>query len=161
MVGFLASFIYVRMQLRRADSFHEHVARIASELDEAYRHRDGGRLKDMLFERAAQMSFNWLSTDWSRRAQQDEQGIGSLELQPFGLRGFAAREADEEFRLAVTFADTGDSIVMSTWYRGDLFRPRTIQRFMDEVVRYAERCRAGPDVAGFAECETEGRAADG
>lgn len=143
MVGCLAGYMYLRIEIAEEDGFVDLLKRVNLEFSSANRHQDFDRVPVLIPECADGLSFNWLSTDKIPQPFEQMHADSQVELQPFPIRPFSER-VDAAFKFAVMVSDTDAGIVMNVWYRPDLFAPGVIDQFGRNLRFLAEECVRRP-----------------
>jgi hypothetical protein len=145
MIGFLASFLYLRIELACGDNFLDLLERVSFEFRSAYQHQDLDRVPDFMPEQSGQIEFNWIP-DWTKRTRSKAtEPSGGLKIQPFQIRSDHNGRVNASSRIVpVVFSDTATGIVMTVGYRSDLFTPNTISRFGHNMRLFAEEIAEQP-----------------
>lgn len=113
MVGFIASGLYLRVEVTDNDSFVSLLERLTLELRLAYEHQDAGRVPDLLPHLPAELSFNWLGKaapavqPGARQSAEQRLRIGPF---PVNLQLHATRPH------FATFVETPSGVVASVHY---------------------------------------------
>lgn len=139
MIGFLASRLFLRVEIGHDDSFRDLLKRVNVEFYSAYEHYDFDRVPDFIPECAADTDtdFNWLPAVWGRRPAHKGAADEQLRIQPFPLEPYRKR-LPEWFKLASVFSETAAGIVATVLYRPDLFAADTIERFGQNLRSFAQ-----------------------
>lgn len=134
MIGFLATFLHLRIEVTRGDSFVDLVRRVRGEVRAAFEHRDFDRVPIMLPQCTTELYFNWLSSTSRGRSSVDQSAIsrGGIRLRPFTMRGL------EPTKFSPFFYHTSTGIIMAVHYRSDFLLPVTIERFGTNLRTVAE-----------------------
>jgi hypothetical protein len=140
MIGCLATILHFRMEINNEHSFLDLLKRVNQEFYFAYQHHDFDRVPDFIPECVDELQFNWIPTTWTERfAHENGQADGHVGIQPFPIQAGDAGDAGGwPAKLAPDFCDTGAGIVVTVWYRSDLFAPSTIERFGRSLRWFAE-----------------------
>jgi len=154
-IGFLASVLYLRIELKPGDTFLELLRRVTQEFCTAYLHCDSARLSVPVpgpdFKRCT--TVNWLPrTDQGEGALSELQGSPySIELEPFSYRNCAFDiEWDVESAgllgdPGLLLSDTPGGISGYMHYRSDQFRRPTIERLCGNLRDFSKRLLDDPN----------------
>jgi len=154
-IGFLASNLYLRIQLQDDDTFLSLLRRVAHERNVANEHNDHGRLSVVCahseFQRCA--TFNWLPLEQLDQ-QTGQRGASSPADDTLRIERFRTTPADELNWYFDTNRQTEDPSLM-LWdgaegisgmmcYQSDLFRPDTMERFCGNLRSFAHAVLESP-----------------
>jgi hypothetical protein len=160
-IGFIASPLYLRVQMAENDTFFTLLERVTKEYYTAYDHYDFGRLSIPVpgpeFKRST--SFNWQtalpgnSNATSGGCAESDGPADVVEFKPFPCRN-AAFDIDIEWDgdpevldgdPGVMLWDTIDGVVGDVWYRADRHKSSTMEQFARNFRLVAERVLEHPE----------------
>lgn len=130
-IGYLASVLYLRVQLYDDDSFMDLITRLTSEYCRAHEHADSYYLCAQTPRPAFTQNtgFNWVPMQSESALCPTEDAATALTFQPvhFTVRASSDVEVDEE--PSAVFFDHHDDIVGSMHFATDRFSEETMHRF--------------------------------
>lgn len=146
-VGYIANMLYLRIVVKREQTFGEVLAQVKREVATALEHRDFDRVPDLLPECATEVIFNWQTTH-SKQGPQDHHVIlecgdqlsRSCEFGPdtkaknvnttdeLRVLPFPARSPDRAKFIPVIF-DTPAALHMAIGFDPNIIAPVTVERF--------------------------------
>lgn len=143
MIGFLASCLYLRVDIAAAGTVLDLLKQVKTELDSAFAHYDFDRATALVPECAAtEVGFNWVSAARLRPPGREPSSMDRMiRLQPFPLR----LSSLDKFLLF--FSDTPAGIVASATYRPDLFSRSTVERFGQRLRLLSQAFAGRPSTA--------------
>lgn len=132
MIGFLAEFLHLRIEITAATSLLELLEQAKLEFNAAYGHHDFGRVPEFMPQWAWKMDVIDLRFQWvpsSVAAWPNEFGAGNgLSMQPVSLA------VAKPFEFLPIFYDSPNGIGCSVIYRPDVFAPGTMERFGNQLL---------------------------
>ena len=141
MVGWLNSFLRLRLDLQAAQSCQDLIVAVTREFHQASAHEDFNRVPALVPECATDLHFDWLP----RGAPLGPSEVGlsgeGLKLRPYSI----ARKTPPQ-KCAIFFADSPQGIVGRLYYRSNLFLPDTMRRLVDSLRQCAEEFVLRPHV---------------
>jgi hypothetical protein len=139
MVGLIASFSYLRLEVRDTYSFLDLLRLVEQEFYSANDHRDFDRIPLFAPDCDTNLDFNWLPayTHWWPM-HEPQVHPGQVRLQPFPF----APSFPVEF--LPYFSDTGTCINLFVQYRTDLFSTGTIERLGNYTRSLAKEASGRP-----------------
>lgn len=137
MIGYVAHDQLFRVKLTSEDSCLELMKRVQQEFQAVHEHHDFGLVAELAPGVRTEISFNWQPTNWARSSARQSDDAKSIKLQPFVVNAFPPGKVPSEYRLAPLFYDSATGIVMTVFYRPDLFRRSTIEGFSRRICALA------------------------
>lgn len=138
MVGILAHFLHLRIEIGNKDNFLDLAKQADLEFRAAHQHRDFGRVPDLFPECATDLHFNWLPNggNWSIDTRQgDDQAVTA---RPVPLR------VNWHPEFLPLFSDTASGINVTVTYRPDMFTRNTVERFGRNLNQVSEKFVQNP-----------------
>jgi condensation domain-containing protein len=142
MIGYLACFLHLRVQLQQRDTYRDLLRRVNREFYSALSHDDTDRVPDFIPEwdfGATDMYFNWVPNPGGRhcfwnRGESDEK----LRVDRFAL------PVSWPVSFLSVFYDWDDEIVPVVHYLPDLFSPETVECFGRNLRSFASELAQNP-----------------
>lgn len=149
LVGFLADYVHLRMQVGEEESFVDLLERVAVEFRSACDHLDYGRAPDLLaagppLECGAEVIFNWIPNTSSEEAANpmDRETADTCEVTT--LQVPLALAMPVPMKLAAAFQENATQIVGGLTYRPDIFESHEVEQFVQALMSFAERVAERP-----------------
>ncbi len=130
MVGFLADYLHLRVNVGRDDNFIDLLRRVAAEFRSAYEHQDFGRAPDLVPDCKPELCFNWLPAVPVR--QLSDHATQTLTVEPFPLR--LSFPLSDPITVAPLFVDQPTRIAATIYYQPDVFAAQQIER-LTQILR--------------------------
>lgn len=138
MVGFIASHLYLRIQLRDEHRFIDSLKQVQHEFHSAFDHLDFDRVPELLPEcHATELCFNW-APEFRWSFERPDKQVGRLTLKSFECH------PPRILNLMPFLYDDEHEIAGWIEYRGDRFSPETIEYIETELRRMAAVCVRDP-----------------
>jgi Condensation domain len=146
MIGSLANYLYLRLQLEPASTFVALLKHIVEQLCTAQRHRDFGRVPDLLPDCATELYFNWIPASPTFRwlplnCMPNWLPPGST-VTAGGLRSAADRSLRVEpfplatswsFKFTTLFYDSPAGVSVAVWYWPELIAEGAVECLMHDL----------------------------
>lgn len=137
-VGWLASTLYIRIQMSTTDTLLDLLHNVHAEFFQACEHHDFSRVPLLLPECSADFHFNYLTANKPLSPQHE------LDIQPFAIK-----RSTPAVRLAIFLSDSDGRIAVSAYYRTDLFFEATVERFCSSLREATEELTYTPHARVF------------
>ena len=146
MVGYMAHFLYLRIQLTGDERFVDLLDNVKREFNQAMLHQDSGRLSVRAPELVRGISFSWLKWHWEESCGVPTQAESStldakVEVYPsipfVQIVNFKPMETEGPAELlsemAIQFLEARDGLVLVLRYRADLYSAAAAARVLAAV----------------------------
>jgi hypothetical protein len=144
MVGFLADYLHLRVQVNDGDTFIALLERVGRQFRSAYEHQDYGRVPDLIPASKADIVFNWVPRTSPSEFARAPAGSGpALDIQP--LRIPLTVPMEPPMKLAPAFHETSTNIAGALFYRPDVFSPLAMEDLAGELIGVAEHACGDPE----------------
>lgn len=138
-IGYIASFVHLRVKIETSDSFADVLKRVAAEFYRSISHDTLDQLPVFMPEwefGATDLYFNWLSDAPGRDVPLGN--AESLSVEPFETR------LPEPIGFLPIFCDSGNEIRVSIYHIPDIYPAAVVQRWWDNICRFASELVSNP-----------------
>ena len=135
MVGFIANIIYMKVVINGNRKFLDLAHDLTLQIRDAHQHPDYGRVQALFSSESSGLFFNWIPSQWSpmdlkqSQAPRETRHTDALRILPYPI-DIRSAECDKLFQFMMVPSDAADGIVMTIFYRSDMFNSSEIESFI-------------------------------